>query len=92
MNSDLKVMVAKLLNNNMPLNVATDDFINLQNIDLSTAAPESRCGLKFLNYFTLIERLNTKGNKNISFFQFTKMFLNILQCYKGKKFLRKVIL
>jgi 16S rRNA G966 N2-methylase RsmD len=74
MNPELRTIITKLLNNNISLNDATDDFINLQNIDLSNAKPESRCGLKFLNYFTLVERLNTKGNKNISFFDFIENF------------------
>lgn len=74
MNQESKIFIANLMNNNISLDTATDDFINLQNIDLSTAASESRAGLKFLNYFTLIERLNTKGNKNISFFQFLENF------------------
>jgi 16S rRNA G966 N2-methylase RsmD len=74
MNPELKTIITKLLNNNISLNDATNDFINLQNIDLFHAKPESRCGLKFINYFTLVERLNTKGNKNISFFEFIENF------------------
>jgi hypothetical protein len=58
------------LNNNLSIEDAIKDFIELKSIDLTTTSPLSQKGLKFINFFTLIERLDTKGIKKLSFFEF----------------------
>ena len=47
----------------------TNDFYKLRNVDLETVSPISRIGNKSVDYFTFVERLNTKGFKNISYFE-----------------------
>ena len=52
------------------LEEAIDDFIRLQCIGLEETSSLSRVGLKFIDYYFYVERLNTVGNKGISFFTF----------------------
>ena len=59
---------------NISLNGAIDDFIRLQKIDLEQTSSLSRTGLKFLDYYMHVERLNTVGSKGISFFTFLEDF------------------
>ena len=61
--------IAKQLKD-ITLEEAIDDFIKLQNIDLEETSSLSRVGLKFIDYYFYVERLNTVGNKGISFFTF----------------------
>ena len=61
--------IAKQLKD-ISLEEAIDDFIKLQNIDLEETSSLSRVGLKFIDYYFYVERLNTVGNKGISFFTF----------------------
>ena len=49
-----------------------DDFIKLQNINLEETSLLSRVGLKFIDYYTFVERLDTVGNKGVSFFNFVE--------------------
>jgi hypothetical protein len=48
---------------------AMDDFYKLRNVDLETISPISRIGNKSVDYFTYIERLDTRGFKNISYYE-----------------------
>jgi hypothetical protein len=50
-------------------NDVLDDFNKLQNVDLNKVKPHSRVGNKVVDYFTFQERLNTKGRRNISYFE-----------------------
>ena len=61
--------IPKLLKN-ITLEDAENDFVRLQCIDLEETTSLSRVGLKFIDYFTFVERLSTVGNKGISFFTF----------------------
>ena len=61
--------IAKVLKN-ITLEDAENDFIKLQNIYLEETSSLSRVGLKFIDYYFYVERLNTVGNKGISFFTF----------------------
>ena len=74
MKNELKTSIAKTLNNNLSIEDAIKDFIELKSIDLTTTSPLSQKGLKFINFFTLIERLDTKGIKKLSFFEFIDNF------------------
>jgi len=73
-----KVEIAKCLKNvsfdNAIDDDAIDDFIRLQNIDLEETSSLSRIGLKFMDFYTYIERLNTVGSKGISFYTFLNDF------------------
>ena len=69
MNSQQKITIAKELKN-ISLEEAENDFIRLQCIGLDETSSLSRIGLKFIDYFTFVERLSTVGNKGISFFTF----------------------
>ena len=73
---------------NITLDEAIDDFIKLQNIDLEETSLLSRVGLKFINYYTFIERLSTTGNnKGISFFNFVEDWNDI---YRHWPFLKRL--
>ena len=74
MKNELKQTIAKTLNNNLSIEDAIKDFIDLRNIDLNTTSALSQKGLKFINFFTMIERLDTKGIKKLSFFEFIDNF------------------
>ncbi len=49
---------------------AINDLLKLKNIDITTISSKSRVGQIFIDYFTFCERLNTKGKRGISFFDF----------------------
>jgi len=66
---------------NITFDEACDDFIKLQNINLQETSLLSRVGLKFINYYTFVERLDTTGgNKGISFFNFVEDW-NEIYCH-----------
>jgi hypothetical protein len=52
MKNELKTSIAKTLNNNLSIEDAIKDFIELKSIDLTTTSPLSQKGLKFINFFT----------------------------------------
>ena len=51
------------------------------------ASPRCRIGNNLVDYFTFIERLNTKGKYNINYFD----FLENIELYKKKKFIKNMI-
>lgn len=53
---------------------AIDDYHKLCDLNPNNISPLSRRGLKIVDYFTFHERLQTKGNKGISFMEFLDMF------------------
>ena len=69
----VKQNIAKKIKS-ISLTDATEDFLRLQKIDLEQISSLSRTGLKFLDYFMYVERLNTVGSKGISFFTFLEDF------------------
>ena len=73
MNNKQKETIAKDLKN-ITLEEAINDFIKLQNINLEETTALSRVGLKFIDYFMYHIRLDTVGNKGISFFTFVEDF------------------
>ena len=79
MNNNEKIRIAKKIKD-IPQNLAEDDFISLQNIDLNEISSLSRVGLKFIDYFMYVERLNTVGNKGVSFYN----FLDDFEMYRTK--------
>lgn len=50
------------------------DFEKLKKINCVNINPLTKYGSAFVNYFTAIERLNTKGKRGISFFDMIKNF------------------
>ena len=73
MNNKQKETIAKDLKN-ITLEEAINDFIKLQNINLEETTALSRVGLKFIDYFMYHIRLDTVGNKGISFYTFVEDF------------------
>ena len=54
------------------LEEAETDFINLQKIGTTaeTMSPRCRTGNNIVDYFTFVERLNTKGKYDVNFYEF----------------------
>ena len=73
MSNPSKTTIAKYIKD-ISLEDATKDFLKLKNIDLNKVSSLGRAGLKFIDYFTFIERLDTIGSKGISFFTFIEDF------------------
>lgn len=48
---------------------AENDYKKLQNLKLNEINTNSRIGNTFVNYYTALERLDTTGNKGITFFE-----------------------
>ena len=71
------------------LESAIQDFINLKNIGINAASMSSRCrtGNDVVDCFTFVERLNTKGKYNASFYD----FLQNLDEFKKKKFIQNML-
>ena len=69
--SETKINIAKNIKS-ISINHAINDFIKLQNIDLEKTSSLARTGLKFIDYFTYVNRLDTVGSKGISFFTFVE--------------------
>ena len=67
----------------------TKDFEELKLIGLNAENASSRCrtGNKIVDYFTFIERLNTRGKYNINYFEF---IVNI-EAFKNKKFIANML-
>lgn len=71
------------------LEEAIQDFIKLKNIGVNAASmsSRSRIGNDAVDYFTFVERLNTKGKYNASFYD----FLQNLDEFKKKKFIQNML-
>jgi hypothetical protein len=65
---------------------AIEDFENLRQIGFNAVnlSPRSRIGNDVVDYFTFVERLNTKGKYNASFYD----FLWNIEEFKKKKFIQ----
>lgn len=61
------------------------DFEDLKNESCDDLILKSRKGVKFVDFFTAYERLNTKGRRQISFFDF---YLHFNEYYNDKYYLR----
>ena len=68
---------------------ATIDFINLQKIgtNAENMSPRCRTGNNIVDYFTFVERLNTKGKYDVNFYE----FLTHIDEFKQKKFIGTMI-
>ena len=65
------------------------DFENLYNLqNLNNISDRCRIGNDFVDYFTFVERLNTKGKYNISFYD----FIENIEEFKKKKFIQNMFL
>jgi hypothetical protein len=71
------------------LEEAENDFINLQKIGTTAEnmSPRCRTGNNIVDYFTFVERLNTKGKYDVNFFE----FLTHIEEFKQKKFIGTMI-
>jgi hypothetical protein len=71
------------------LEEAETDFINLQKIGTKaeTMSPRCRSGNNIVDYFTFVERLNTKGKYDVNFYE----FLTHIDEFKKKKFIGTMI-
>jgi len=65
---DEKIQIAKLLKPITP-DMALKDFLKLKSIDLDKISPLCLFGNKTVDYFTFVERLETKNKKNVSYFE-----------------------
>lgn len=70
------------------LEQAISDFDNLKNVDCNSINDRSIVGSDFVNYFTAIERLNTKGRTKISFLDFC---IHFKEYYNNKYFIQNGI-
>ena len=66
---------------------AINDLLKLMKADITTINYKSRLGQKFIDYFTFCERLNTKGKRGISFFD----FVDNVELYIDKPYYRKML-
>jgi hypothetical protein len=66
---------------------AINDLLKLKNVNIETINHKSRLGQKFVDYFTFCERLNTKGKRGISFFD----FVDNVELYIDKPYYRKFL-
>lgn len=69
------------------LKEAIDDFNKLKVVDCNDKN-NSTVGSKFVNHFTVIERLNTKGRRGVSFYE---MYYNFNDFYNNKPYFRNGI-
>jgi hypothetical protein len=82
-----KTQVTKILYP-ITLEEAIDSFHELRNTDCKTLKILDTVGVDFVNYFTSIERLNTKGRLNYSFFD---TYYNFNDYYNNKPYFRNAI-
>ena len=68
---------------------AEKDFEELKRVGINAETMSSRCriGNNTVDYFTFLERLNTKGKYNVNYFEF---IINIEE-FKNKKFIRNML-
>jgi hypothetical protein len=70
------------------LDQAIESFQQLRDTDCKQFNPLDTAGTDFVNHFTSIERLNTKGRLNFSYFD---MYYNFEDFYKNKRYFRNAI-
>ena len=58
------------------------------NIGLDTISPRSRIGNNIVDYFTFLQRLETRGKYNVNFFEFVAS----LETFKEKKFIQNMLI
>lgn len=83
-----KVFIAKQIKNITIIDV-DDEFQKLVDIgqNASAISPRSRIGNNIVDYFTFVQRLETKGKYDTNFFE----FLENIEEFKKKKFIQTMI-
>ena len=85
-----KILIAKSIKN---IDLETvdremDKLIKIgANIGLDTISPRSRIGNNIVDYFTFLQRLETRGKYNVNFFEFVAS----LDTFKEKKFIQNML-
>jgi predicted RNA methylase len=88
LNAEEKTAIANLIKD-ISLNDVDKEFTELVKIGSAahTVGPRSRIGNNIVDYFTFIQRLETKGKYDASFFD----FLQNIDEYKKKKFIQNML-
>ena len=83
-----KIEIAKQIKS-ISLEEVEEDFIKLQKIGINAEnmSPRCRTGNNTVDYFTFVERLNTKGKYDVNFYE----FLTHIEEFKQKKFIATMI-
>ena len=83
-----KIQIAKAIKD-ISLNDVDTEFAELVKIgkNAHTIGPRSRLGNNIVDYFTFVQRLETKGKYNASFFD----FLENIEEFKKKKFIQNML-
>ena len=87
MNLDKKFIAGKI--KNISLNDVENEMNGLIKIgkDAHTIGPRSRSGNNIVDYFTFVQRLETKGKYDTNFFE----FLQNIEEFKKKKFIQTML-
>jgi len=84
-----KIVIA---NNIKPIAISTvdEEYEQLKNIgkNAHTIGPRSRIGNNIVDYFTFLQRLETKGKYNVNFYE----FLENIEKFKEKKFIQTMLI
>jgi 16S rRNA G966 N2-methylase RsmD len=74
---------------NITLDDIKSDFTNLKDIGKTAKSISERCriGNNVVDYFTFLERLETKGKYNVNFFE----FISNIEEFKKKKFIQNML-
>ena len=83
-----KIEIAKMIKN-ITLDEIKSDFANLKDIGKNAKSISERCrtGNNVVDYFTFVERLETKGKYNANFFE----FISNIEEFKKKKFIQNML-
>jgi 16S rRNA G966 N2-methylase RsmD len=83
-----KIEIAKMIKN-ITLDEIKSDFTNLKDIGKNAKNISERCrtGNNVVDYFTFVERLETKGKYNANFFE----FISNIEEFKKKKFIQNML-
>jgi len=83
-----KLEISKMIKN-ITLDDIKSDFINLKDIGKNAKSISERCriGNNVVDYFTFVERLETKGKYNANFFE----FISNIEEFKKKKFIQNML-
>ena len=83
-----KLEISKMIKN-ITLDDIKLDFDNLKEIGSNAKSISERCriGNNVVDYFTFVERLETKGKYNANFFE----FISNIEEFKKKKFIQNML-
>jgi len=83
-----KIYIANQIKN-ITLNETTQDMLKLINIgkNASNVSSRSKIGNNVVDYFTFVERLETKGKYNTNFYEFVEHF----DKFKNKKYIQTML-